>query len=175
MPAKGSTLKHGNRDYIFDREFYKALKEKNPKFNLSYIECSKIIRYANKQVAQVIENEDDGFKLPFGLGYISVVKYVPTNAMIDWKSTEKAGKHVYYNNFHTLGYSVKLGWFRVGRISNSALNETWKFVAMSPLSSAVSNSFSKGKNYQAWTHTDFIEKGRLENMYNKKYRKELKD
>lgn len=184
MPAKGSTLKHGNRDYIFGPKFFKKLKEKNPVLSLTYSQASEVIRHANKVIAQVIENEDDGFKLPHGLGYICAVKYIPTNPMIDWPNTHKhfprtmpgnEGKFVYHTNFHTFGYSPKISWFRVGRITNSALNETWKFKATTHLSKAVSKAFAGGKQYQELTYADFIEKSRLENLYNKKYRKELKE
>lgn len=184
MPAKGSKLKHGNRDYIFDKEFFNNLSKEHPNLNLSYADCSRVIRNANKLVALAIENEEDGFKLPNGLGYFCAVKFKPTNPMIDWPNTKKIfprdkpgneGKFVYFANLDTDGYSPKIGWYRVGRVSNSTLNETWKFKAMTPLSKAVSNMFKKGKLYQEYTITDFIRKGSLENMYNKKYRKELKD
>jgi len=48
--------------------------------------------------------------LPFNLGILKIVKFKTKRKYIDWKSTNELGKHVYFTNFHTGGWSYKLKW-----------------------------------------------------------------
>lgn len=175
MPAKGSKLRYGNRDYIFNKAFYENVVEKKG-LTLSHDESKKVIELTNKIIAETVVEENDGFKLPFGLGYICAGRYKPTYNMIDWSKSNAAGKHIYHLNLHTDGYAVKTYWFRVGRIFNTSFHEVYKFASYKTLSMAISKAFGSGKKiYSEWAVSDFIEKGRLENLHNKKYRKEQKD
>lgn len=174
MPAKGSVLMYGNRDYVFNTDFYKNVLQKEKKVEFDYKQCKNIIDHSNKIIADIIKTEVDGFKLPFGFGYLCPVKYVPAKPMINWKETNKIGKRVYFTNMHTEGFSCRVQWFRVGRITNMNFNEVYKFKSYKTLSNAVSKAFAAGKTYVEWSVSDFMEKSRLENLYNKKYRKELK-
>jgi len=168
-------LKYDDRDYIFDKDFYnKNLVEKH-NIDLSYLQCRDIIYHANKIIAAAIQNEVDGFKVPFGMGYLCATKYMAEKPAINWKLTKQLGKYVYHTNMHTDGYTCRVMWFRVGRASNSHFHEIFKFKAMRGLGRSVSALFSAGKNYNEWSIHDFIEKGRLENLYNKKYRKNLNE
>lgn len=174
MPAKGSKLRYGNRDFIFNEEVWKSLVDEK-KLDFSFVECNKIIRACNANIAEVIVEENDGFKLPLGLGYICAVRFIPKKPAIDWKATAKNnGKFVYFNNLATFGYSVAVNWFRIGRVTNISFNEIFKFKACKKLAQQISKKFKSGKMYSELTTSDFIEIGRLENFYNKKYRKDLK-
>ncbi len=177
MPAKGSKLLYGNRDYVFNKKFFKSNLVEKHKFDLSFKECKDIIDICNKNIADSVVEELDGFKLPFGLGYICVGRFIPKNPAIDWKTSQKVGTRVYFNNLHTFGYSCKTYWFRVGRVTNTKFHETFKFSAYKTLGISVSKAFASGKKfYQEWSISDLIEKGRLENLYSKKFRKkELSD
>lgn len=176
MPAKGSKLRYGNRDYIFNKNFYETELVEKHNIQLSFDQCKALIELTNKVIAEIIVDENDGFKLPFGLGYLCAGRYKPKYNMIDWKSSNKVGKFVYHLNLHTDGYAVKTYWFRVGRIRNTSFHEVYKFSSYKTLSNSISKAFGSGKKfYSEWAVSDFIEKGRLENMYNKKYRKEQKD
>lgn len=175
MPSAGKSLRYDDRDYVFDRGFHKEkLVEKN-NLDLSYIQCRDIIHHANKLVANIVENEIDGFKLPLGMGYLCVTKYIPEKAAINWKATKELGKYVYHTNMHTEGYTCRVMWFRVGRASNTHFHEIFKFKAMRDFARSVSAAFAGGKSYNEWTIADFIEKGRLQNLYNKKYLKNLNE
>jgi len=174
MPAKGSTLRYGNRDFIFNEQIWKELKDKGLKF--SYAESNKIIRECNAVISEVITEESDGFKLPMGLGYICATRFTPKKPAIDWQATKKnGGKHVYFNNLGTFGFSISVKWFRVGRITNSSINEIFKFRACKKLATQISKRFKSGKPYSELSASDFIQKGMLQNLYNKKYRKDLKE
>lgn len=175
MPKLGSTLKYGNRDYIFNESVYNDLvKEKG--LDLSFKDCNALIRKCNENIANVITEENDGFKLPLGLGYICAVRFIPKRVAINWNATKlNGGKFVYYNNLDTFGYSVGVRWFRIGRVENRCLNEIFMFKTCKKLSQLVSKRFKSGKMYSELGISDFIEIGRLENLYNKKYRKTLKE
>jgi|GEM_PF-2247487 hypothetical protein len=175
MPAKGSTLRYGNRDMIFSRDIWPSLKEKfGP--GMTFDKCDKIIKNCNNNIAQVITDENDGFKLPLGLGYLCAIRFIPKKPAIDWNATAKnEGKHVYFNNLGTLGYSSAVKWFRVGRITNVSINEIFKFKSAKNLATKVSKRFKSGKVYSELTNSDFIEMAKLQNLYNKKYRKDLKE
>lgn len=175
MPAKGSKFSLGNRDYIFNKKFYaKNLLEKND-IKLSFSESKDSIETCNKIIAELIVTEIDGFKLSNGLGYVCVSKFKPSKPAKDWKKSKEYNKDIYYLNLDTLGYSPRLCWFRIGRINNTRFHEIFKFKSYKTLSKTVSSEFKKGRSYSEWTISDFLEKGRLENLYNKKYRKELKN
>lgn len=176
MPAKGSKLRYGNRDYIFNTKFYRKNLIEKHNIDLSFKDCKNLIDVCNKSIAESIVEEIDGFKLPFGLGYICAGKYIPTNPLVDWKNTKKAGKTIYHLNLHTFGYAVKVYWFRVGTISNTHFHESYIISAYKTLGQSVSKAFGSGrKMYEEWSVFDFKEKSRLENLFNKKYRKELKN
>jgi hypothetical protein len=155
--------------------FKKNLVEKHG-VTLPFETCKTLIDKCNRNIADAVITENDGFKLPFGLGYVCAGKYIPTNPLTDWKKTKEAGKRVFHLNLHTEGFAVKAYWFRVGRITNTHFHEIYKFSAYKTLGQAISKAFGSGRMmYSEWGVSDFIEKGRLENMMNKKYRKELKE
>lgn len=174
MPAKGSQLKCGHRNYIFGKKFYDTLTQK---YNvvLTRKQCSDVIRDANKIIADLIRDELDGFKLPNGIGYLTVTKFKPKKDPIDWQKTKELGKYVYHLNFHSFGYCPRVCWYRVGRIRQTSLSDVYKFESWTTLGKEVSNAFKNGKQYMHWDTSDFIEKGRLENLYSKKYRPETLD
>jgi hypothetical protein len=173
MPAKGSTLRYGNRDFIFNEQIHSELTDKG--LDLSFSQCNKIIRTCNQNIADAITEESDGFKLPLGLGYICAIRFVPKKPAIDWQTTKKnGGKHVYFNNLGTFGYSVVIKWFRVGRVNNLSINEIFKFRACKKLATQISKKFKAGRMYSEFNASDFVNKSKLQNFYNKKYNKDLK-
>lgn len=174
MPAKGSVLRHGNRDYVINQDFYKKLIEENKDLNLSYKDITLILKEHSKNIADVIENEIDGFKLPKGLGYLCAIKYKPTKPPINWKKTKDIGKLVYHTNFDTLGYTSTVKHFKVGRPNNNKFYDLFMFKPCKILMQSVIRKFKAGKIYSDYTISDFIEKSRLENLYTKKYRKDKK-
>jgi hypothetical protein len=175
MPAKGSVQRYGNRDYVFGKKFYETRLVEKHNVQQSYNDCKNIIKHANLLIADIIEKEIDGFKLPFGMGYLCACKYVPSKPAINWSATNELGKYVFHTNMHTDGYACRITWFRVGRVDNTHYHEIYKFKAVQDLSRSVSENFKNGYPYNQWTVSDFIEKGRLENLYNKRYRPELKN
>lgn len=173
MPVKNSKLKYGNRDYIFSRKFYDELIKKTG-LDLSYEDVGKIVKSHLKNIADVVEDEIDGFKLPKGLGYLCAVKYKPTKLGIDWNKSNQLGKRVYFNNLATFGYNATIKLFRVGRPNNNSFYDVFMFKTSPKLAERIVKKFKGGKGYSDFTISDFLEKSRLENLYSKRYRKEIK-
>lgn len=173
MPAKNSKLKYGNRDYIFDKTLYKNLVEKTG-LDLSYEDAKQIVKKHLENIADVIEDEIDGFKLPRGLGYFCAIKYIPSKPPIDWKKSNELGKRVYFNNLATFGYTASAKLFRVGRPNNNSYYDVFMFKPCAKLAERIIKKFNSGKVYSDFTISDFQEKSRLENLYSKRYRKEIK-
>jgi hypothetical protein len=169
MAFKGSKLKYGHRNHIFDVAFFKKIaKEKG--INFTYKEARKVIDKANEVVADVVTDEKDGFKLPFGLGYIVAHKFISQKLAKDWKASAKAGFDIFYTNLHTLGYSVRVNWFSFVKESNKSYSfrSVYMFKTSEYLSKKVSKAFANGKEYMEWTSADFVDKGRLEKYYRSK-------
>ena len=62
----------------------------------------------------------EGFKMPYGLGFIQVGKYKPKNLdseslSVDYKATNEYGKHIYHLNEHSDGYKYRLYWSKIPR------------------------------------------------------------
>lgn len=173
MPAKGSKLKFGNRDYVIDKKFFKKLVE-TTNTDLKYEEVVNIVQQHTKNIADVIKDEIDGFKIPKGLGYFCAIKYIPTKPPINWNKTKELGKTVYFTNFDTFGYSATLKLFRVGRPNNNSFYDIFMFKPCKNIATALIHGFKKGKVYSDFSVSDFVEKSRLSNLYSKKYQKDLK-
>jgi len=169
MPAKGSIIKYGHRNHIFSLEFWKKLVERK-KLNLDYKQSRAIISRSNKIIADIIIDEIDGFKLPFGLGYLVATKFVPKNPAIDWKKSKQLGKRVYFTNLHTFGYSVRTIWYSFVHDCNksNSFRNIYMFKTCESLSKRLAKSFVAGKNYMEWTPADFVNKGMLEKLYRKR-------
>lgn len=161
------------RNYIFNKIFHAENLVKKCNVTLGYDTCKEVVIHANKLIADCIRVDIDGFKLPLGMGYLATTKYKPTNTHVNWSESIKLGKRVYHHNIHSDGWACKISWFRVGRVTNMRASEVYKFSADTYLSQSVSKSFKEGYPYNNWVIADFISKGRLENLYNKRYRKNL--
>ena len=173
MPAKNTSLKFGDRDMIFSKKFHRTL-QKTKDLKLSYADSKMAIDKANDNIAQIILTEHDGFKLPFGLGYICITKFKSKKLSIDWDTTKKIGKKTYFTNLGTLGNSISIKWFKVGKAPMTvAFLDIFKFRSCRKLSRSASKRFKEGKEYYEWSVNDFYEKGRLETLYDRKFRQPL--
>lgn len=169
MSVAGRKNKYGHRNYIFDKSFWKSLFNEK-KITLSYKESRVVIKKSSEIISDIVVDEHDGFKLPFGLGYIVATKFIPKKPAIDWKKSKELGKHVFFTNLHTLGYSIRVVWYGFmndGNKSNSFRN-IYMFKTSEYLSKRLVKSFSSGKTYMEWTSADFVNKGMLEKFYREK-------
>lgn len=71
-------------------------------------------------ILEHVLNASEGFKMPYGLGFIQVGKYRPKNLdseslSVDYKTSNELGKHIYHLNEHSDGYKYRLYWSRIPR------------------------------------------------------------
>lgn len=85
---------------------------------VEYSAYKRVLDVMCSVILQHVLNCSEGFKLPFGLGYIQVVKYLPkhldkSSLSIDYKSSKDVDKLVYHLNEHSDGYKYRLYWSRI--------------------------------------------------------------
>ena len=62
----------------------------------------------------------EGFKMPFGLGFIQIVKYQPkeltiNSLSVDYKTSKELDKRIYHLNEHSDGFKFRLYWSKLPR------------------------------------------------------------
>ena len=72
--------------------------------------CNVILEY-------VLERSE-GFKMPYGLGFIQVGKYLPKqltskSLSVDYSASKEYNKRIYHLNEHTGGYKFRLYWSKL--------------------------------------------------------------
>ena len=78
-----------------------------------YVAYKRILDSMCRIILKHVLDGSDGFKMPFGLGYIQVGKYKPksyTNRSlsIDFKTSNELGKRIYHLNEHSDGYKSRI-------------------------------------------------------------------
>jgi len=74
--------------------------------------CSVILEH--------VLNRSEGFKMPYGLGYVQVCKYkpksfTPQSLSVDYKASKEYDKRIYHLNEHSDGYKYRLYWSKIPR------------------------------------------------------------
>lgn len=159
MPAKGYKFR---RDNIIDVKFYKEFKEQH-NIDIDYKTFKKIIITSNKKIADIIVDGNDGFRLPKGLGAITVSKYKSSKKHIDWQNSNKFNKRIYHLNLHTYGYNFSIRWFK-HNVTKLALVGIYKFKASRKLRRSVVKRAkdTQGSVYFDWQYRDFYQATKLE-------------
>ena len=86
--------------------------------DISYGAYKRILDEMGNVILENILNRSDGFKMPFGLGYIQIGKYKPKtytrkSLSVDFKASREIGKTIYHLNEHSNGYKFRLFWSKV--------------------------------------------------------------
>ena len=74
--------------------------------------CSTILEH--------LLERSEGFKMPYGLGFIQVCKYLPktytTDSLsVDYAASKQYDKRIYHLNEHSDGYKYRLYWSKLPR------------------------------------------------------------
>lgn len=153
MPAKGKGLNSGPRDLIIDRKFYKQFIEET-KIDIDYDTFRSTVIESNKLIADIVVNDDTGFKLPEQLGYLVVTKYTSKKKPIDWINSKKLKKTIYLTNLHSFGYVYHIKWFKKN-VANLKLKESFRIEPCREFKRNVAASVKSGKQYHIWQKSDF--------------------
>ena len=91
---------------------------KNSPVEVPYILFKRILDEFNKTIREMILERSEGFKMPYGLGYLRVVKYRPKkftkeHLSKDYKSSKEEGTNIYHLNEHSDGYKYRLYWSKL--------------------------------------------------------------
>ena len=86
--------------------------------DVPYDMYKRILDEMGNVILENILNRSDGFKMPFGLGYIQIGKYKPKtytrkSLSVDFKASREIGKTIYHLNEHSNGYKFRLFWSKV--------------------------------------------------------------
>lgn len=159
MPAKGYKIK---RENIISHEFVKEFNQKTG-LNLDYKTVKNVIITSNQEISNIVIAGNNGFRLPKGLGIISVNKYKTDKKSIDWVNSNKLGKRVYHLNMHSYSNMFTIKWFRID-VTKLYLQRVYKFRACRDLKRAVAKygKETNGSKYFNWTYQDFYNVTRLE-------------
>lgn len=95
-------------------DMYKQYK-KDYGNDVDYRQFKDILDRFNEQVLNCLLQSSGGFKMPFGLGYVQIVKYkpksmTPKSLSVDYKASVEYGKTIYHLNEHSDGYKYRLYW-----------------------------------------------------------------
>lgn len=71
-------------------------------------------------ILEHVLERSEGFKMPFGLGFIQVGKYKPKglnpqSLSVDYKTSKECNKRIYHLNEHSDGYKYRLYWSKIPR------------------------------------------------------------
>lgn len=85
---------------------------------VDYSVYKRVLDCMCKVILDIVLERSQGFKMPYGLGFIQIGKYKPKNLnskslSIDFKLTNLYGKKIYHLNEHSNGYKYRLYWSKI--------------------------------------------------------------
>lgn len=69
-------------------------------------------------IKEIVLERSEGFKMPYGLGFIQIGKYrpkslTPKSLSVDYKASKDYDKRIYHLNEHSDGYKFRLYWSKI--------------------------------------------------------------
>ena len=103
-----------NKSYTF-RDMYKTIP-----IDVDYSVYTAVLDAMCKVILDYILNRSEGFKMPFGWGFIKIGKYRPKSLnerslSVDYKASKIYNKKIYHLNEHSDGYKYRLYWSKIPR------------------------------------------------------------
>lgn len=112
-------IRKNKQSYTFADMYWSYINQENA-VEVSYVDFKRILDQMCVLILDCVLNASDGFKMPYGLGFIQVGKYRPktytnTSLSVDYKTSKEIGKQIYHLNEHSNGYKYRLYWSKVPR------------------------------------------------------------
>lgn len=103
---------NNKKSYTF-RDMYKEMP-----VEVDYSLYKRILEEMCKVIAEHMLNGSEGFKMPYGLGFIQIVKYKPKtltqqSLSVDYSASKEYNKRIYHLNEHSDGYKFRLYWSKI--------------------------------------------------------------
>ena len=104
-----------NKQSITFRDLYRTMP-----VEVDYGLYKRILQEMCRIILDAILDSSDGFKMPYGLGFIQVGKYLPKaldskSLSVDYKASREYDKRIYHLNEHSNGYKYRLYWSKIPR------------------------------------------------------------
>ena len=104
-----------SKQSITFRDLYRTLP-----IEVDYGLYKRILDEMCRIILDTVLNSSDGFKMPYGLGFIQVGKYLPKalndkSLSVDYKASREYDKRIYHLNEHSNGYKYRLYWSKIPR------------------------------------------------------------
>ncbi len=101
--------------------------------DVPYLRFKRILSRFNKSILEALQDHAEGFKMPYGLGYIQIVKYKPKSyseksLSVDYKASKDYNKKIYHLNEHSGGYKYRLYWSKLPQTFPDRYKYTLNFV-----------------------------------------------
>ena len=114
-------------------DMYNTWIKENNDVDMIYLRFKRILDKFNKTILEGLQDRSEGFKMPYGLGYIQIVKYRPKkynskSLSKDYKSSNEYGKPIYHLNEHSDGYKFRLYWSKLPQTFPDRYKYTLNFV-----------------------------------------------
>ena len=102
-----------NKKSITFRDMYKTMP-----IEVDYGLYIRVLEEMCKVILEHVLNRSEGFKMPYGLGYIQICKYMPKqldskSLSVDYKASKEYGKKIYHLNEHSDGNKYRLYWSKI--------------------------------------------------------------
>ena len=107
-------MKRSKKSTTF-RDMYKELP-----IEVDYGVYKRVLEEMCKVILEHVLNGSEGFKMPYGLGFIQIGKYLPKtlspdSLSVDYKLSKQYDKKIYHLNEHSDGYKYRLYWSKIPR------------------------------------------------------------
>lgn len=88
---------------------------------VDYSLYKRVLEEMCKVILEHVLERSDGFKMPYGLGFIQIGKYKPKtlseqSLSVDYKSSKEFDKRIYHLNEHSDGCKFRLYWSKIPRV-----------------------------------------------------------
>lgn len=114
----------GRQSYTI-KDFYQSYKLENIDDHMTHFKAFRDILYDfNTILCNKLLSASEELKMPFQLGSVYIVKYLPKtysnkSLSVNFALTKQLGKTIYYLNEHSNGYKFRLFWSKQGCKSTS--------------------------------------------------------
>lgn len=107
--------KRNKKSYTF-RDMYNTMP-----IDVPYATYKRILDEMCSIILEHVLERSEGFKMPFGLGFVQIGKYRPKeysdkSLSIDYKASNDYNKRIYHLNEHSDGYKFRLYWSKMPRV-----------------------------------------------------------
>lgn len=87
---------------------------------IDYSLYTRVLEEMCKVILEHVLERSEGFKMPYGLGFIQIGKYRPKSLSakslsVDYKASLEYGKRIYHLNEHSGGYKYRMYWSKIPR------------------------------------------------------------